>query len=78
MEWFKIDIESIRARCEARGDIKLVRFPIRDFDPHDLRQKLPKAIVRLAREHDPSTGLIYIHCTAGEPASTLTRNTTAP
>jgi hypothetical protein len=43
-----------------------VRFPIRDFDPYDLRRKLPKAVARLAREHDPAKGTVYIHCTAGE------------
>ena len=42
--------------------------PHRDFDPYDLRMKLPKAITRLAREHDPAKGTAYIHCTAGEGA----------
>lgn len=37
----------------------------RDFDPYDLRMKLPKAVTRLAREHDPAKGTAYIHCTAG-------------
>lgn len=41
-------------------------FPIHDFDPYDLRRKLPKAVARLAREHNPeSGGTVYIHCTAG-------------
>lgn len=31
----------LQARCEERG-VKHVRFRIRDFDPFDLRRKLPK------------------------------------
>ncbi|GAX75733.1 hypothetical protein CEUSTIGMA_g3176.t1 [Chlamydomonas eustigma] len=65
MEYFNLDVSKIQERCEERGDIKHVRFPIRDFDPYDLRMKLPKAITRLAKEHDPSKGTVYIHCTAG-------------
>jgi hypothetical protein len=65
MEYFNLDVSKIQERCRERGDIKHVRFPIRDFDPYDLRMKLPKAIARLAKEHDPSKGTAYIHCTAG-------------
>jgi hypothetical protein len=65
MAYFDIDIEAIRARCAERGDIKHVRFPIRDFDPFDLRRKLPKAVARLAAAHQPRHGIAYIHCTAG-------------
>lgn len=65
MEYFGLDIKAIQARCKERGDIQHVRFPVRDFDPQDLRRRLPKAIARLARSHDPRFGKIYIHCTAG-------------
>lgn len=65
LEYFNIDIGAIRARCLERGDIKHVRYRIRDFDPHDLRRKLPKAVVQLARVHTPDQGKVYIHCTAG-------------
>ncbi|KIY93575.1 hypothetical protein MNEG_14385, partial [Monoraphidium neglectum] len=65
MDYFKIDIEAIRERCRERGDIKHVRFPVRDFDPFDLRKKLPKAVARLAHAHQPKFGIAYIHCTAG-------------
>ncbi|MEW5298707.1 MAG: hypothetical protein WDW36_001798 [Sanguina aurantia] len=66
MEWFNLDIGAIERRCLARGDIKHVRMPVRDFDPFDLRLKLPKVIARLTKEHDPAAGgTIYIHCTAG-------------
>lgn len=65
LEYFDIDIKGIQARAAARGDIKHVRFPIRDFDPFDLRKKLPKAVTRLASAHTPRQGIAYIHCTAG-------------
>jgi len=75
MAYFSLDINPIIARCRERGDIKHVRFPIHDFDPYDLRRKLPKAVARLAREHDPARGgTLYIHCTAGmgrAPATAL-------
>lgn len=38
MAYFNLDITAIQARCAERGDIKHVRFPIRDFDPYDLRR----------------------------------------
>jgi hypothetical protein len=31
LDYFGIDVAAIAARCKARGDIKHVRFPIRDF-----------------------------------------------
>jgi hypothetical protein len=64
MDYFGIDIAAIQERCKEVG-IKHVRFPVRDFDPFDLRMKLPKAASKLARAHDPRTGIAYIHCTAG-------------
>lgn len=74
LAYFDIDIEGIRERCRQRGDIKHVRFPVRDFDPFDLRKKLPKAVARLAHAHQPRLGVAYIHCTAGlgrAPATAL-------
>lgn len=65
MAYFNLDIGAVTARCAERGDIEHVRFPIRDFDPFDLRKKLPKAVARLARSHRPNEGVAYIHCTAG-------------
>jgi protein-tyrosine phosphatase len=54
-------LASLEHCCVVAG-----RYPIRDFDPYDLRLKLPKAVSRLAREHDPAKGgTVYIHCTAG-------------
>ncbi len=67
MAYFNLDIKPIQERCAERGDIKHVRFPIRDFDPYDLRRKLPRAVSRLVREHRADgKGTLYIHCTAGE------------
>jgi protein-tyrosine phosphatase len=65
MEWFGIDIAAIQARCREVG-LQHVRFPVRDFDPFDLRLKLPKAVARLAKAHTAGEGAAYIHCTAGE------------
>jgi len=69
LAYFDIDIKGIQRRCAKRGDIKHVRFPVRDFDPFDLRRKLPKAVARLASAHQPKFGTAYIHCTAGASCS---------
>ncbi|KAF5840147.1 protein-tyrosine phosphatase-like protein [Dunaliella salina] len=74
MAYFNLDLRPIQERCKERGDIKHVRFPIHDFDPYDLRRKLPSAVSKLAQEHNPRTGVVYIHCTAGmgrAPATAL-------
>ncbi|KAF8072853.1 DSP4 [Scenedesmus sp. PABB004] len=73
MEYFGIDVAAIQARCKEVG-VAHVRFPVRDFDPFDLRLKLPKAVARLAKAHNPRHGVAYIHCTAGlgrAPATAL-------
>jgi hypothetical protein len=68
MEYFGIDIAAIQARCREVG-LQHVRFPVRDFDPFDLRLKLPKAVARLAKAHTAGEGAAYIHCTAGEQSA---------
>eukprot|EP00878_Enallax_costatus_P036860 GHUV01041436.1.p1 GENE.GHUV01041436.1~~GHUV01041436.1.p1 ORF type:complete len:166 (+),score=46.64 GHUV01041436.1:45-500(+) len=73
MEYFGIDIAAIKQRCREVG-VQHVRFPVRDFDPLDLRLKLPKAVARLAKAHEAGEGVAYIHCTAGlgrAPATAL-------
>src|SRR2546427_9155801 len=44
--------------------IELLRVPVRDFDPVDLREKLPQCVRTLdqllATDHS-----VYLHCTAG-------------
>lgn len=67
MAYFSLDINPIIKRCQARGDIKHVRFPIRDFDPFSLRQRLPEAVQVLLKEAASGRGKLYIHCTAGLP-----------
>lgn len=42
LDYFSVDISAIRKRCQARGDVRHVRCPVRDFDPSDLRKQLPK------------------------------------
>jgi protein-tyrosine phosphatase len=80
LDYFGIDVAGIAARCAERGDIRHVRFPIRDFDPFELRRLLPRAVARLALAHRPpgqpgsEGGSVYIHCTAGmgrAPAAAL-------
>jgi hypothetical protein len=53
LDYFGIDVASIAARCAERGDVRHVRFPIRDFDPFELRRLLPRAVARLALAHRP-------------------------
>lgn len=65
MAYFSLDINPIIKRCQDREDIKHVRFPIRDFDPFSLRQRLPEAVLVLQREAASGRGKLYIHCTAG-------------
>ena len=67
MAYFDLDINPIIERCNQRGDIKHVRFPVRDFDPFSLRQRLPEAVATLVKEAASGRGKLYIHCTAGEP-----------
>lgn len=71
MEYFSLDINPIIQACEERGDIKHVRFPIRDFDPYDLRLRLPAGIALLAQEAASGRGKVYVHCTAGTPSPSL-------
>ena len=68
MAWFNLDISPIVARCQERGDIQHIRFRIRDFDPFDLRIKLPAA-VQIIADQVAEDRRVYIHCTAGELAS---------
>lgn len=65
MAYFDLDIKPIIERCKQRGDIKHVRFPVRDFDPFSLRQRLPEAVATLVKEAASGRGKLYIHCTAG-------------
>ncbi len=55
--------ESIRQMALEHG-IDLRRCPIRDIDPSDLVQNLPKALDEL-QELLTECGRVYVHCTAG-------------
>ncbi len=66
MAYFDLDVKPIIERCKQRGDIKHVRFPVRDFDPFSLRQRLPEAVATLVKEAASGRGKLYIHCTAGQ------------
>lgn len=70
MAFFDLDLAPIRERCLARGDVAHNRYPIRDFDPFDLRMKLAGAVQLVADQIKVLKGSgkkVYIHCTAGEP-----------
>ena len=70
MAFFDLDLAPIRERCLARGDVAHNRYPIRDFDPFDLRMKLAGAVQLVADQVKMQKGSgkkVYIHCTAGGP-----------
>ena len=51
--------------CALRADTWLDLLPSRDFDPYDLRMRLPIAVAQLNRAIEQNKGTAYIHCTAG-------------
>jgi len=55
--------EPLEAYYRVSG-IELCRLPVRDFDPLDLRDKLP-ACVRTLRRLLAAGQTVYLHCTAG-------------
>jgi protein-tyrosine phosphatase len=55
--------EPLEAHYLAYG-IELARVPVRDFDPLDLREKLPKCVATLDRLLT-ANHTVYLHCTAG-------------
>ncbi len=67
MRWCDLDWESLEAHYRSRG-IELARVPVRDFDPEELREKLPECVRALdgllAAGHS-----VYLHCTAGASRS---------
>jgi hypothetical protein len=66
---FSIDFDAHARRCRELG-IVLERYPIRDFDPQDMRVRLPGA-VRLLAGLLADGHRLYVHCTAGIGRSTL-------
>ena len=60
---FGVDAALIEARCREHG-VLLVRHPIRDFSPEDLRVALPGAVALLDGLLEAGHS-VYLHCTAG-------------
>eukprot|EP00238_Polyblepharides_amylifera_P012711 CAMPEP_0196587502 /NCGR_PEP_ID=MMETSP1081-20130531/57641_1 /TAXON_ID=36882 /ORGANISM="Pyramimonas amylifera, Strain CCMP720" /LENGTH=349 /DNA_ID=CAMNT_0041909699 /DNA_START=329 /DNA_END=1378 /DNA_ORIENTATION=+ len=65
MAWWKLDINPIIQRANELDGILHVREPVRDFDPFDLRMRLPAVVRNLHSELKRKRGSAYVHCTAG-------------
>ena len=63
MHYLNLDWGSLQAHYTACG-IELRRVPVRDFDPVDLREKLPEC-VRVLNQLLAAGHSVYVHCTAG-------------
>ena len=63
MVWYDTDWGELEAHYKETG-ISVVRFPVRDFDSEDLRDKLPGS-VRALEELLEAGHTVYLHCTAG-------------
>jgi protein-tyrosine phosphatase len=63
MSWYDIDWQNLEAHY-LKTEIEVVRFPVRDFDPEDLREKLPECVHKL-KELLEAGRTVYLHCTAG-------------
>ncbi len=61
--WRNIDRDDVTAAYRAYR-VREIRYPIRDFDYEDLRQRLPEA-VRLLHNLLKQGHRVYVHCTAG-------------
>ncbi|XP_010524411.1 PREDICTED: phosphoglucan phosphatase DSP4, chloroplastic [Tarenaya hassleriana] len=65
LEYFGVDITSIRTYAKNCGDIEHIRAEIRDFDAFDLRMRLPAVVSKLYKAVNRNGGVTYVHCTAG-------------
>ncbi|GAA0165753.1 protein phosphatase [Lithospermum erythrorhizon] len=65
LEYFGVDINSIREYANSCDDIQHIRAEIRDFDAFDLRMRLPAVVSTLHNAINRNGGITYIHCTAG-------------
>ncbi|XP_057476617.1 phosphoglucan phosphatase DSP4, amyloplastic-like [Actinidia eriantha] len=65
LEYFGVNINSIREYADTCDDIQHLRAEIRDFDAFDLRMKLPAVVSKLHKAINQNGGVTYIHCTAG-------------
>ncbi|KAH9288544.1 hypothetical protein KI387_032661, partial [Taxus chinensis] len=64
LDYFGVDITSIQEHAKECG-LQHVRAEIRDFDPFDLRMKLPSVVAKLDMAIKNGHGIVYVHCTAG-------------
>ncbi|XP_027365397.1 phosphoglucan phosphatase DSP4, amyloplastic isoform X2 [Abrus precatorius] len=65
LEYFGVDINAIREYANKCNDMQHLRAEIRDFDPFDLRMRLPAVVSKLYKAINSNGGVTYIHCTAG-------------
>ncbi|XP_059069765.1 phosphoglucan phosphatase DSP4, amyloplastic isoform X1 [Cryptomeria japonica] len=66
LDYFGVDITAIQERAKECDGIQHIRAEIsRDFDPFDLRMKLPSVIAKLETAIRNGCGITYVHCTAG-------------
>ncbi|KAL2651423.1 hypothetical protein R1flu_019551 [Riccia fluitans] len=75
LAYFNVDIGAIIKRAKEVDGIEHIRAQIRDFDPYDLRLRLPKVVATLFQAAKKNGGTTYVHCTAGlgrAPAVALT------
>jgi protein-tyrosine phosphatase len=63
MYWYDIDWEALEAHYR-QSEIEVTRFPIKDFEPEELREKLP-GCVRTLEKLLLVGHTVYLHCTAG-------------
>ena len=70
LEHFGIDY-AVHVQHGSQTGLEMVRHPIKDFDPGELRAHLPGA-VRVLTELLRSGHRTYVHCTAGMGRSPLT------
>lgn len=63
LRYLGLDWDSLQAHYAACG-IEPRRVPVRDFDPVDLREKLPEC-VRVLNQLLAAGHSVYVHCTAG-------------
>ncbi|HID75470.1 MAG TPA: hypothetical protein EYP56_05670 [Planctomycetaceae bacterium] len=62
-EYWQIDWERLQESYRTAG-VALRHMPVRDFDPDDLRRRLPECVATLA-ELLQAGHVAYVHCSAG-------------
>ncbi|XXG85352.1 hypothetical protein AAC387_Pa11g0446 [Persea americana] len=65
LDYFALDITAIQEYAGQCDDIQHYRAKIRDFDPFDLRLRLPAVVSKVYKAINRNGGITYVHCTAG-------------